>query len=225
MARLLCIEDDPDLQHLLGVALHAEGFEMHYAFTGVEGYEKVMGLNPDLVILDLMLPGMNGVEILQRMHSHQATRSIPVIVTTAYSGEAAFVERNIRSLGALEYMRKPVGISDLLRSIRRLLDGRTPREAPEEGPSRGVLRLEPRARTVWISDKLAATLPPKRFELMRLLVLGEGELTRAHLIEKLWGKAGSESALEKTVQRLREDLGEDHASRVQTTAKGYRLIA
>jgi DNA-binding response OmpR family regulator len=130
MPRILSIEDDPDFQHLVALAFQNEGYEIHYAFTGKEGYEKVLSLNPDLILLDMMLPILNGVEVIKAVKKHKAAKDIPIIVMTAYPADANFVESTIKALGALEYVRKPVDVGELLRLVRRMLAGGGERTAP-----------------------------------------------------------------------------------------------
>lgn len=223
MARILSIEDDPDVQHLLGLALHQEGYEIHYAFTGPEGYEKVLSLNPDIVLLDMMLPGWNGVEVLRRVRANKAVSDVPVIVVTAYSEDPAFVEGSLKTLGIVEYIRKPLVLDDLLRLIRRVLADRKPRGSVEKGLRKGVVRLDPKLRTVWVNDRLVATLAERRFSLLKALLESRGAVGREDLLKRVWGNSTEINVLEKTIQRLREDLGTESA-RVQTTSDGYELI-
>lgn len=225
MPRILSVEDDPDLQHLLSLALQGQGYEIHYAFTGKEGYEKVLSLNPDLLITDMMLPMLNGVELIKLIKAHKTARDIPIIVMTSYSDHASFVESAIKPLGIVEYLRKPVQIDELIRLIRRVLRGRMARTMPALRLSKGAVRLDPKFRTVWIDDKLIATLPPKRFEVMLALVESRGEVPVDDLLGRVWQDSDeSKNTLEKTIQRLREDLGPEQAPRIRTTADGYELL-
>src|SRR5688572_25569990 len=121
MTRILSIEDDPELQHLIGLSLGHEGYEVHYAFTGKEGHEKVLVLNPDLVILGMRLPAMSGLEVIKKLKAHDQARDIPIIVTTAYYDTAAMVENSVRALGAVDYLKKPVRMEELVRAVRRIL--------------------------------------------------------------------------------------------------------
>ncbi|MCX5787496.1 MAG: response regulator transcription factor [Elusimicrobia bacterium] len=223
MARILSIEDDPDLQHLIGLSLHSNGYEIQYAFNGKEGYEKILSMHPDLVLLDLMLPGMNGVEILKAVKSNKDVRDLPIIVLTAYGDDASMLEHSVKALGAVEYLRKPVEIAVLLSHIKRALAANPRQTPPPDEIRRGSIRADPSFRTIFINDRLVATLPSRRFDLFRLLLEADGELTKEALCEKLGG-TGTVYALEKAIQRLREDLGPLEAKRIQTTPAGYRLI-
>ena len=223
MAKILIIEDDGEMQQLLSLVFNKENYEVHYAFNGKEGYEKILSMHPDLILLDLMLPGMNGVEILKAVKGNKDVRDLPIIVLTAYGDDASMLEHSVKALGAVEYLRKPVEIATLLIHIKRLLAA-TPRQAPPPDEiRRGAIRADPSFRTVFINDRLVATLPSRRFDLFRLLLEADGEMTKQALCDKLGG-AGTVYALEKAIQRLREDLGPVEAKRIQTTPSGYRMI-
>ena len=226
MARLLSIEDDPDLQHLLGLTLHGHGYDIHYAFNGREGYEKILSLVPDLVLLDLMLPLLNGVEVLKLMRENPAARETPVIVMMACFDQLEFVESSVKALGVVEYLRKPVQLEELVRLIKRVLTARGDVNGAAAGAPvrKGVVRLDPRSRAVWIDDRLLATLAPKRFAVLHALAGNRGGVTRSRLLRDIWGARADENVLEKTVQRLREDLGPEAARLIQTTGDGYELI-
>lgn len=221
MTRVLSVEDDPDIQHLLSLALTAAGFDVHYAFTGIEGYEKALQLVPDVIVCDMMLPGLNGPELIKKLKKHDATKSIPIVVTTAFGNDAEILESVVRPLGILEYMRKPVRLEELLRVIKRVASGR-----PEERPpplKKGRFSLDETQRSVWADDRLVATLTQLRFTLLRELARSQGPVERARLMQAVWGRADCEAVLEKTVQRLREDLG-SHSERLRTTDAGYELV-
>jgi DNA-binding response OmpR family regulator len=223
MPRILSIEDDPDFQHLISYALRNQGFEVHYAFTGPEGHEKALTLNPDVILLDMMLPGLNGAEVVKLLQKNKATREIPVVVMTAYPAEVAFFESAIKALGAVEYLRKPVQLEDLVKRIRRLLSSR-PSKPPFSVWTRGSLRLVSESKSVWIDGTMVANLAPKRFEVLFHLLQNDGELPWPELVRKIWGREGTKNDLEKTVQRLREDLGAE-GYRLSTTREGYKLAA
>jgi DNA-binding response OmpR family regulator len=222
MRRILSVEDDPDFQHLISHALRNQGFDVHYAFTGKEGCEKALSLNPDLVLLDMMLPMMNGVEVIKELKRSKATRDIPIIIMTAYPTEAHFFESEVKALGRVEYLRKPVQMAELIKAVKHLLSGRAT-SAPFAIWRRGSLAIIPESKSVWIGEKLIANLPPKRFEVLYHLMQSSGEVPWQDLVVKIWGKDGTKNDLEKTVQRLRKDLGAE-AYILSTTRNGYQLI-
>lgn len=222
MPRILSVEDDPDFQHLISHVLRNQGYEVHYAFTGPEGHEKALTLNPDLILLDMMLPGLNGVEVVKLLKKQKATRDIPIIVLTAYPADSNFFESEIKALGAVEYLRKPVRADELLPVVRKLISGRATK--PPYGVwKRGAFRIIPEAKSVWVGGKMIANLAPKRFEVLYHLLQSKYEVPWEDLVFKIWGREGTKNDLEKTVQRLREDLG-DEAYRISTTRTGYQLL-
>jgi DNA-binding response OmpR family regulator len=223
MARILSIEDDPDFQHLISIVLRNQGFEVHYAFTGPEGHEKALSLNPDLILLDMMLPGLNGPEVIKLLQKSKATRDIPIIILTAFSAESNVFESEMMAMGVIEYLRKPVQLEELVKLIRRMLGDRAAKP-PFALWLRGVFRIVSETKTVWINGKMVANLAPKRFEVLYHLLQTEGEVPWEELVAKVWGREGKKNDLEKTVQRLREDLGAQ-GYRISTTRAGYKLAA
>ena len=121
MTRILSVEDDVDLQRLLALALAGEGFEVHHAFTGPEGYEKAVALRPHVILCDLMLPVYGGRELIGKLKSDRNTCGVPIVVITACYDSATLVESEIRKLGVIEYLRKPVRRDDLVRIIRKIV--------------------------------------------------------------------------------------------------------
>ncbi len=221
MPRILSVEDDPDFQHLISLALRNQGFEVHYAFTGPEGHEKALSLNPDLILMDMMLPGLNGPEVVKLLMKNKATRDIPVIVLTAYPTDSNFFESEIKALGVVEYLRKPVQLEELVKAIRRLLSSRRDKPAFTVW-ERGAVRIVSDTKAVWIGGTMVAQLAPKRFEVLFHLLQSEGEIPWEELVQKIWGRDGTKNDLEKAVQRLREDLGAE-GYRLTTTRGGYQL--
>ncbi|MBI2386977.1 MAG: response regulator [Elusimicrobia bacterium] len=120
MIRVLSVEDDRDLQRLLALALAGGEFEAHFAYAGPEGYDAAVALEPGIILCDLMLPGYGGQELIRRLKENPRTRGIPVVVVTAYYDSASLLESEIRKLGVIEYVRKPLRCGDLLHILRRI---------------------------------------------------------------------------------------------------------
>jgi DNA-binding response OmpR family regulator len=224
MARILIVEDDGDLQQVLSLAFNREGFETHYAFNGQEGYDKILALQPDLVLLDLMLPVLNGVEVIKLVTSNTSVRDIPIVVMTAHSDKADMLEQSVRAHGVREYVRKPFEIKALVALVRRLIAQYPRAPLPQSEVAKGEVRLDARFRTVWIGGRNVATLAPIRASVLKILIEAEGPVKREKIMQAVWGPGEHVSALEKTIQRLREDLGPEGGRRVQTTQDGYELI-
>ena len=121
MPRILSVEDDVDLQQVVAYALKKKGWDVVFAYTGPEGVVKAQSEKPDLILLDMMLPGLNGVEVIKQLKLDPATKAIPVIVMTAYPSDAQFLESAVKALGAVEYLAKPVRLEDLTNTIAKLL--------------------------------------------------------------------------------------------------------
>ncbi|MBI4376306.1 MAG: response regulator transcription factor [Elusimicrobia bacterium] len=223
MAKILIIEDDGGLQQLLSLSFNMEGYEVHYAFNGKEGYEKILLVQPDVVLLDLMMPVLNGVEVIKLVTSNTLTRDIPIIVMTAHSDKADMLEHSIKAHGVREYVRKPFEIAMMKSLVKRMLNQYPRKSVPSSQVAKGEVRLDVKFRTVWISDKMIGTLSPTRAEVLRMLIESKGPVKREKLMQAVWGDGSRHSALEKTIQRLREDLGSD-SQRIQTTSDGYELV-
>lgn len=222
MSRILSIEDDGDFQHLIGLQLRRVGYDVHYAFTGEEGYEKALLLDPDLILLDMMLPILNGAEVLAKLREHERTRHTPVIVVTAFYRDIPFLEEKVRSLGIVEYLRKPVRMEELHSVIKRLLGVPSSARPVPKRIERGALSLCEGTRTVWFEDHLLTRLAPKRFAVLRALALRAGTVRRAELVEAVWNGNAAPNTLEKTVERLRRDLA-GRGPEIVTEPEGYRL--
>lgn len=225
MARILSIEDDASIQQVISVALNLEGHEVHYAFSGDEGYQKVFSVRPDLVMLDMMLPGMSGAEVLKALHSHPDLKGIPVLVMTAFGDNkrGGVLEQTVRALGAVEFLQKPFRVNELTRRVKACLALRPAAPAPGRELRKGDVRMDSRLKTVMVHDRLVATLPHNRFELLAALVSADGPVSREELLERFWESKEGRSALEKAVSRLRSDLGAQ-AFRLKTTPGGYEFV-
>ncbi|MBI2386361.1 MAG: response regulator transcription factor [Elusimicrobia bacterium] len=223
MAKLLIIEDDGDLQQVLSVVFNREGYELHYAFNGKEGYDKMLAVQPDVVLLDLMLPVLNGVEVLKLVTTNTSLKDIPIIVMTAHGDKADMLEHSIKAQGVRAYLKKPFELGEIRSLVRRMLTQypRNPVTAAEI--AKGEVRLDVKFRTVWVKDRMVATLSPMKAAVLQALLEAKGAVKREKLLQAVWGDKSSVPAMEKTIQRLREDLGAE-GRRLQTTAEGYEIV-
>ncbi len=227
MAKILSVEDDADLQRVIGRALFREGYEMHYAWNGKEGYEKVLAVNPDLILLDLMLPIMNGIDFLRKLREDKVAKDIPAIVVTSYGDEADMLKYAMETLGAVAYLRKPVQIPELTRTIRGVLvqsPVRAAAAAEIQNIIKGQVRADPRFQSVWINDRLIATLPPKEFVLLKKLMEDSGSVSRGELLKALGYGSAQADALKQVIHRLRQAFSASERRRIKTTPDGYELI-
>ena len=227
MSSILLIEDNRDYAATLSANLEREGYDVTVAATGVDGLALAKRDEPDLIILDLMLPAMNGFTVLQRLRDEG--REAPVLIMTALSTE----EEKLRGfgLGADDYVVKPCGLLEILARVRALLKRATAGSAAPKSEVRVAdLSIDFGARLVRRGDTEIA-LRPKEFDLLAALVRHRGRVvSRADLLREVWGyAAGTESrTVETHLAALRERLGDDpQAPRYIVTVRraGYRLGA
>jgi len=225
VSSILLVEDNRDYAATLSANLEREGYEVTVAANGVEGLEVAKRFAPDLIILDLMLPAMNGFTVLQRLRDEG--REIPVLIMTALSTE----EEKLRGfgLGADDYVVKPCGLLEILARVRALLKRASATGAAPRTETRVAdLTIDFGARLVRRGDE-EITLRPKEFDLFAALVRHRGRVvSRADLLREVWGyAAGTESrTVETHLAALRERLGDDpQAPRYIVTVRraGYRL--
>jgi len=225
VSAILLVEDNRAYAETLKNNLEREGYEVTVAATGLAGLEAAKTNAPDLIILDLMLPAMNGFTVLQRLRDEG--REIPVLIMTALGTE----EEKLRGfgLGADDYVVKPCGLLEILARVRALLK----RASTEPGVPRTEIRVDD--LTIDFSARLVRrgrteiTLRPKEFDLLAALVRHRGRIvSRAELLREVWGyAAGTESrTVETHLAALRERLGDDPQSPryiVTVRRAGYRL--
>ena len=225
MSSILIIEDNRDYAATLGSNLEREGYDVSIATSGAEGLDQARTRRPDLIILDLMLPVMNGYAVLQRLRD--TGHATPVLIMTARGTE----DEKLRGfgLGADDYVVKPVGLREILARVRALLKrahGAAP--APRSEIHVGDLTIDFSARAVR-RGPMSIALRPKEFDLLAALVRHRGRVvTRAELLSEVWGyAAGTESrTVETHLAALRQRLGDDPKSpRYILTVRGagYRL--
>jgi Response regulators consisting of a CheY-like receiver domain and a winged-helix DNA-binding domain len=224
MTTLLLIEDNRGYAAMLASNLEREGYQVLVASTGPEGLATARTAQADLIILDLMLPAMNGFTVLQRLRDegHQT----PVIVMTALGTE----EEKLRGfgLGADDYVVKPCGLLEILARVRALLKRSGTVAEPRAEITVGDLSIDFAARTVHRAGE-AIGLRPKEFDLLAALIRHRGRvLSRAELLREVWGyTSGTQSrTVETHLAALRERLGDDPQSPryiVTVRRAGYRL--
>lgn len=212
MPRILIIEDNEDLAAGLRHNLELEGHEVEVALTGEAGLDSVEGGAPDLVVLDLMLPGKDGFQVLRELRDGHPR--MPVLILTA-RGEEADRVRGFR-LDADHYVTKPFGLLELLERVASLLrryEATTEAaEAGREGPiAFGDVVVDPAARTVHRNGE-PVSLSPKAFDLMLALIRRGGAVaSRAELLKEVWGHRHVvfTRTVDSHISELRKGLEED----------------
>src|SRR6266478_8352528 len=223
-SRVLIVEDERDIRDLLVLHLQRDGFEVTSAGSGEEALAQVRQSPPDLLVLDLMLPAMGGLEVCRRLRQEQATATLPIVMLTAKGDE---VDRVLGlELGADDYVVKPFSPKELLARVRAVLRRSLP--APGASPTTlGALTIDPGTHTVSVGDEVLA-LTPKEFDLLRALVEARGRvLSREFLLDRVWGYSRASEIESRTVdvhvRRLRVKLGPEGRRVLTVKSVGYRM--
>lgn len=223
-ASVLVVEDEPDIRALVAFHLEREGFQVRTARSGAEGLTRVKTAAPDLIILDLMLPELDGLEVCRRLRRDPVTASIPVIMLTAKADE---VDRVVGlELGADDYVAKPFSPKELVARVRAVLRRSRPAEPPAL-LSAGRLSLDLGKHVVAVGGA-EVPLTPKEFDLLRALVEARGRvLSRDFLLDRVWGYARAGEIESRTVdvhvRRLRQKLGVEGRRILTVKNVGYRF--
>jgi two-component system, OmpR family, response regulator RegX3 len=201
MSRVLIVEDEPSLADSIRYALEHEGYSCTVIGDGAQAVEFVRAWRPDIVLLDLMLPGKPGTEVCQAI---RAIGKVPIVMVTAKDAEADKVVG--LELGADDYITKPFSMRELIARVRAVL-----RRGPEAGPREatvihcGPVELDTDRHEVRVRGSVV-DLPPKEFSLLEVLMRRAGKLTtRATLIDEVWGQDyyGDTRTLDVHIKRLR----------------------
>ena len=222
MTTILIIEDNLAYAGTLGANLEHEGYDVVLAHTGADGLARARTASPDLIVLDLMLPGISGYSVLQRLRD--AGLVTPVLVMTALGTE----EEKLRgfALGADDYVVKPCGLLEILARVRALLRRGAPGATSRRDVMLGALSVDFDAREVRHAGQILS-LRPKEFDLLAALLRHRGKVvSRTELLREVWGYAqGAESrTVETHLAALRQRLGDESASLIVTVrGAGYRI--
>ena len=224
--RILVVEDERSIADLVAEALKRQGYRVETAGDGDQALEAAETTLPDLIILDLMLPKLDGWEVCRRLREEETTKRIPVIMLTARRDEKDVVAG--LELGADDYLRKPFSLAELLARVKAHLRARAQDALGDEGIAVGPLTLEPRSGEVLL-DGTPLDLSPVEYRLLETLVRGKGRLvSREELLAKVWGYvAGDTRTVDVHIFRLRRKIEPDpeHPRLVHTVrGRGYRLL-
>jgi two-component system response regulator RegX3 len=218
---VLVVEDEESFIEALVIGLKREGFLVRVARDGVEAVDAFESMRPDLVLLDVMLPRLSGIDVCRELRSRSR---VPIIMVTAKGGEIDTVVG--LEVGADDYVTKPYRLRELVARMRAVL-----RRSPPLDDSAGAgdilevgdVRLDPERHEVYVRN-LPVSLPLKEFELLELLLANAGRvLTRETLIDRVWGPhyVGDTKTLDVHVKRLRSKIEDDPSNpRRITTIRG-----
>ena len=219
---ILVVDDEPDIVEIIQYNLEKSGFDVTVAADGPTAVEKARDETPDLIVLDLMLPGLEGTDVCRILKQDERTRSIPILMLTAKSEE---IDRIIGlELGADDYVVKPFSPREIALRIRNILRRRS---APEtSGPARaGPLVIDVEGHHVSVSGR-TVSLTATEFKLLAILYQRRGRVqTREELLDVVWGYdyMGYGRTVDAHIKRLREKLGEASGMVETVRGVGYRF--
>jgi two-component system KDP operon response regulator KdpE len=222
---IVIIEDEKPIRHFLAVTLEAQGMQVHTAATGAAGQVEVATRKPDLVILDLGLPDMDGLEVIRRLRDWC---QLPILVLSARTGETDKVAA--LDAGADDYLAKPFGVPECLARIRVLLRRHAAVNAPDQVFGFGTVRVDLLNRVV-TKGGAPVHLTPIEYRLLTTLIRQAGRvLTHRELLRTVWGPSHTQSSqyLRVYMGHLRHKLEADPALPqfiLTETGVGYRLAA
>lgn len=225
MTRILIIDDEPQIQKFLRISLGSQHYDVIAADTGHAGINQAVLAHPDLVILDLGLPDLDGKHVLQRLI---AETRIPVLVLSVRNSEAEKVA--CLNMGAYDYVVKPFSVNELLARIRRCLalSGRSQAQEALQYAD-GELLIDEKERKVLLKEQVVALTRKEWAVLLHLLQAGGNLVTQTSLLQQIWGPTHVEDTqyLRNVIQKLRQKLDDDaaHPRYIETEpGVGYRFI-
>ncbi len=221
--KVLVCDDDTSLLRALSISLRAKGYEVLVARTGEEGLDRTAHRHPDVVLLDLGLPGIDGVEVIRGIRGWS---SVPIIVLSARHQSVSKVEA--LDAGADDYVTKPFGMDELLARVRAAQRHRLQQEGEKPIFRCGDLTVDLVRRIVTVRGQ-DVKFSPREYDLLRLLVANAGKvLTHNHILREVWGPNTDVQYLRIYIRALRQKIEEDTERPryiVTETGVGYRLRA
>ncbi len=220
---IYCVEDDAAIRNLMIYALGTAGFEAKGFEDGAAMFEALKTEKPQMVMLDIMLPGEDGISILKKLRARGDTRRVPVVMTTARGEE--YDKVLALDLGADDYLAKPFGMMEMVSRVRAVLRRTEPEPAQETLLQEGALTLDPVSHRVLV-DGREAPLTLKEYDLLYLMMTNRGRaFTRDALLSAVWNDdfAGETRTVDVHIGTLRAKLG-PCASLIETVrGVGYRM--
>ncbi len=226
MSLIAVVEDDASIRKLILYALKNNGYETAGFECGADFFESISERVPDLVLLDIMLPDMDGVEILRRLRKGGATQHIPVMMITAMGTE--YDKVNALDTGADDYMTKPFGVMEMLSRVRALLRRASvsrPDSQEDSLLSESGVEMDTRRHLVRV-DGQEITLAYKEFELLHYFLQNKGiVLSREQLMQTVWGfdYEGESRTVDMHIKTLRQKLGRGGELIQTVRGVGYKL--
>lgn len=221
--RILIVEDETDIVEFLEYNLEKEGYELEKAFDGEEGYRKAMKFKPDLILLDIMMPKMDGIELCEKLRSEPQFKNTIIAFLTARS--ESFTQISALDMGGDDFINKPIKPNVLKSRVRALLR-RHPRftqQSTNEVLEFGDLSIDLDSFTIEMDDN-KIPLAKKEFELLALLTSKPGKVfKRAEILQKVWGNdvIVGDRTIDVHVRKLREKIGNHYIQTLKGV--GYKF--
>lgn len=206
MATIYIVEDDVNIREIERYALKNSGYEVEEFESGAQLFARMKKVLPSLLLLDIMLPDEDGLEILSQIRARKDTAGIPIIMVTAKTSELDKVKG--LDLGADDYITKPFGVMELISRVKALLR-RTQSAAPEAQLCHGDITVDNDKHAVFLGDK-PCELTFKEFELLKYLMINKGiVLSRDKIMDQVWGfeYEGESRTVDMHIKTLRQKLG------------------
>ena len=224
MSKILLVDDEPDIVEFLKYNLEQKGYEVIVGYDGLEALKK-LSENPDLIILDIMMPHLDGYDVYKKIREHDSFKSTPIIFLTAKSGEVD--EIKALELGASDYVQKPISPKKLLARVKLNL---RKYETDTLGEKSSILEIGPlvidKDKFVVQIDNIETVFPRKEFTLLYFLANNPGRVyNRAELLKEVWGADVFvvDRTVDVHVRKIREKLGK-HSDLVETIkGVGYKF--
>jgi two-component system, OmpR family, alkaline phosphatase synthesis response regulator PhoP len=222
MAKILIIDDEDDIRELLKYNLIKEGFEVETASNGEDGIEKVISYKPDLIILDVMMPGIDGIETCEIIRKTEAISNTLICLLTARNEDYSQIAG--LDAGADDYIAKPIKPKVLISRINALLRRREGSSTLEENNQSTGLIIN-REKYVVEKDGISIQLPRKEFELLALLASKpDCVIEREIILESVWGSeiVVGDRTIDVHIRKLREKIGNDYIKTIKGV--GYKFV-
>lgn len=225
MPHIYVVEDDKNIREIETFALQNAGYEVKGFECAGDFYGRLEKETPDLVLLDVMLPDEDGLEIVRKLRKRAETKAVPVIMVTAKTTELDKVKG--LDIGADDYMTKPFGVMELISRVKALLRRSKSQEAEEKFLAIGSIFLDREKHAVFVGDQ-PCELTYKEYELLKLLMMNAGIVTtREVILERVWGTdfEGESRTLDMHIKTLRQKLKEAGGMIKTVRNVGYILSA
>ena len=223
MKRILIVEDESSISDFVKGELEYEGDEDCIKEDGREGIEEALNNEYDLVILDIMLPGEDGVSLLKKIKASSRTRDIPVIMATAKSVEYDKIKS--LDMGADDYLVKPFGMMEMVSRIKAVLRRCMPKKENKTVYVNGIIEMNVEEHTVSVSGE-SICLTYKEYEILKIFLMHPGmAYTRNRLLSEVWGidSYGESRTVDMHIKTLRQKLGDGGRYIVTVRNVGYKM--